>query len=63
MLLHDIADEDGNLRRLTDLKSDAGVAWQKVTSFSSVITDSPLIFLGACCVSRADSRVSGQDAS
>ncbi|KJA29987.1 hypothetical protein HYPSUDRAFT_196279 [Hypholoma sublateritium FD-334 SS-4] len=30
VLLHDIADEDGNLKRLTDLKSDAGVAWQKV---------------------------------
>ena len=30
VLLRDIVDEDGNVKRLTDLKSDAGVAWQKV---------------------------------
>lgn len=30
VLLHDLVDEDGNLKRSTDLKSDAGVAWQKV---------------------------------
>lgn len=30
VLLHDIVDEDGNVKRVTDLKSDAGVAWQKV---------------------------------
>lgn len=30
VLLHDIVDEEGNVKRLTDLKSDAGVAWQKV---------------------------------
>ena len=30
VLLHDLVDEDGNVKRSTDLKSDAGVAWQKV---------------------------------
>ncbi|KDR83818.1 hypothetical protein GALMADRAFT_236220 [Galerina marginata CBS 339.88] len=30
VLLHDLVDEDGNIKRITDLKSDAGVAWQKV---------------------------------
>lgn len=30
VLLHDLVDEDGTLKRSTDLKSDAGVAWQKV---------------------------------
>jgi hypothetical protein len=30
ILLGDLTDEDGNLKRSTDLKSDAGVAWQKV---------------------------------
>jgi hypothetical protein len=30
VLLQDLVDEDGNLKRSTDLKSDAGVAWQKV---------------------------------
>ncbi len=31
VLLQDLVDEDGNVKRITDLKSDAGVAWQKVT--------------------------------
>jgi hypothetical protein len=35
VLLHDLVDEDGNLKRSTDLKSDAGVAWQKVFSRGS----------------------------
>jgi hypothetical protein len=30
VLLTDLVDEDGNLKRSTDLKSDAGIAWQKV---------------------------------
>ncbi|KAJ7068199.1 hypothetical protein C8F01DRAFT_1117262 [Mycena amicta] len=30
ILLDDLTEEDGNLKRTTDLKSDAGVAWQKV---------------------------------
>ncbi|KAJ6614316.1 hypothetical protein B0H10DRAFT_2045676 [Mycena sp. CBHHK59/15] len=33
ILLGDLVDEDGNLKRSTDLKSDAGVAWQKVYTF------------------------------
>lgn len=30
VLLQDLVDEDGNIRRSTDLKSEAGIAWQKV---------------------------------
>jgi hypothetical protein len=30
VLLQDLVDEDGNLKRSTDLHSDAGIAWQKV---------------------------------
>ena len=30
VLLHDLVDENGNLKRNTDLNSDAGIAWQKV---------------------------------
>lgn len=30
VLLEDLVDEDGNLKRSTDLRSDAGVAWSKV---------------------------------
>jgi hypothetical protein len=30
VLLDDLVDEDGNVRRATDLRSEAGVAWHKV---------------------------------
>ncbi|KAF7983849.1 hypothetical protein HWV62_18164, partial [Athelia sp. TMB] len=30
ILLEDLVDEDGNLKRSTDMRSDAGVAWSKV---------------------------------
>lgn len=30
VLLDDLVDEDGNLKRSTDMRSDAGVAWSKV---------------------------------
>ena len=32
VLLDDLVDEEGNVKRSTDLRSDAGVAWQKVRS-------------------------------
>ena len=31
VLLEDLVDEDGNIKRSTDLRSDAGVAWQKAS--------------------------------
>ena len=36
VLLHDLVDEGGGIKRITDLKSDAGVAWQKVRLTSSL---------------------------
>ncbi len=39
VLLHDLVDEDGHVKRVTDLKSDAGVAWQKVYIFFRSILD------------------------
>lgn len=33
VLLDDLVDEDGNLKRSTDLRSDAGVAWSKVSLY------------------------------
>lgn len=30
VLLQDLIDEEGNMKRITDLNSDAGVAWSKV---------------------------------
>lgn len=37
VLLHDLVDEDGNIKRSTDLKSDAGVAWQKVCFTAGIL--------------------------
>lgn len=31
ILLDDLVDEDGRLKRLSDLRSDSGVAWHKVS--------------------------------
>ena len=31
VLLDDLVDQDGNFKRSTDMRSDAGVAWSKVT--------------------------------
>lgn len=36
VLLDDLTDEDGNIKRTTDLRGDAGVAWQKVGLCGSV---------------------------
>lgn len=33
--LRDLADEHGNLKRSTDIKSDAGIAWSKACRFRS----------------------------
>ncbi|KAJ7744514.1 hypothetical protein DFH07DRAFT_25631 [Mycena maculata] len=43
ILLGDLVDEDGNLKRSTDLKSDAGVAWQKVHAVYPTITQEKLV--------------------
>ncbi|THG92694.1 hypothetical protein EW026_g8299, partial [Hermanssonia centrifuga] len=37
VLLDDLVDEDGKLKRSTDLRSDAGVAWQKVRAVNLII--------------------------
>jgi hypothetical protein len=37
LLLHDMIDEDGNLKRSTDLKSDAGIAWSKVKASAPLV--------------------------
>ncbi|KAF9452482.1 hypothetical protein P691DRAFT_697145, partial [Macrolepiota fuliginosa MF-IS2] len=45
VLLHDMVDEDGNLKRSTDLKSDAGVAWSKVNAVYPSITQEDLVHM------------------
>ncbi|KAL1740588.1 hypothetical protein HDZ31DRAFT_85351 [Schizophyllum fasciatum] len=43
ILIDDLVDEDGHLRRLTDLKSDAGVAWSKVHAVYPKLTAEDLV--------------------
>jgi hypothetical protein len=37
VLLQDLVDEDGNLKRTTNLNSEVGIAWQKVCFLFSVV--------------------------
>ena len=43
MLLDDLVDEDGNVKRSTDLRSDAGVAWSKVHAVYPTIAQEQLV--------------------
>ncbi|KAJ7498992.1 hypothetical protein FB451DRAFT_1347396 [Mycena latifolia] len=47
ILLGDLVDEDGNLKRSVDLKSDAGVAWQKVHAVYPTISQEKLVTMTA----------------
>ena len=38
-----VLDEDGNIKRCTDLRSDAGVAWSKVHAVYPSITPEQLV--------------------
>ena len=43
VLVDDLMDEDGNIKRCTDLRSDAGVAWSKVHAVYPSITPEQLV--------------------
>ncbi|CCM01707.1 uncharacterized protein FIBRA_03772 [Fibroporia radiculosa] len=43
VLLDDMIDETGNVKRTTDLRGDAGVAWQKVHAVYPLITQDQLV--------------------
>ncbi|KAI0773956.1 hypothetical protein C8Q74DRAFT_798482 [Fomes fomentarius] len=43
VLLDDLVDEEGNLKRSTDLRSDAGVAWSKVHAVYPSISQEQLV--------------------
>ncbi|KAG1755777.1 hypothetical protein EDB19DRAFT_1956649 [Suillus lakei] len=45
VLLDDLVDEDGNLKRTTDLRSDSGVAWHKVHAVYPSIAQEQLIHM------------------
>jgi hypothetical protein len=56
VLLTDLVDEDGTLKRSTDLKSDAGVAWQKVRVILFLSQSTKALDPGPCCLSQDLSR-------
>ncbi|KAF5393772.1 hypothetical protein D9757_000094 [Collybiopsis confluens] len=60
VLQHDLQEEDGSLKRTSDLKSDAGVAWQKVSflSFSLGLGGFDQT-AGSRCLSNSVSRETG----
>ncbi|GLB33731.1 putative dynamin family protein [Lyophyllum shimeji] len=57
ILLSDLVDEDGNLKRSSDLKSDAGVAWSKVHAVYPAIKQEQLVTMTADQVIARDHNI------
>ncbi|KZT24461.1 hypothetical protein NEOLEDRAFT_1134832 [Neolentinus lepideus HHB14362 ss-1] len=57
VLLDDLVDEDGNLKRTTDLKSDAGVAWHKVHAVYPSIKQEDLIWMTVDQIIARDPKI------
>ncbi|KAJ7507726.1 hypothetical protein B0H11DRAFT_1968347 [Mycena galericulata] len=57
ILLGDLVDEDGNLKRTTDLKSEAGVAWQKVHAVYPTISQEKLVTMTADQIIAKDPKI------
>lgn len=57
VLLHDLVDEDGNIKRNTDLKSDAGVAWQKVHAVYPSILQEQLVTMTVDQIIARDPKI------
>ncbi|KAF8812373.1 hypothetical protein BYT27DRAFT_7087741 [Phlegmacium glaucopus] len=58
VLLQDLVDEDGNIKRITDLKSDAGVAWQKVHAVYPTISQENLTHMSVNQIISLDGQIS-----
>ncbi|THH33781.1 hypothetical protein EUX98_g424 [Antrodiella citrinella] len=58
VLLDDLVDEDGNLKRSTDLRSDAGVAWSKVHAVYPTVTQEQLVKMSVDQIITRDPRIS-----
>lgn len=56
LLLYDMVDETGNLKRSADLKSDAGIAWSKVRGFTKSESWKWLSTVDECRLSLYHSR-------
>ncbi|KAJ8590321.1 hypothetical protein M405DRAFT_897528 [Rhizopogon salebrosus TDB-379] len=58
VLLDDLVDEDGNLKRTTDLRSDAGVAWHKVHAVYPSISQEQLVHMTVDQILARDKKIS-----
>lgn len=58
VLLHDLVDEGGGIKRITDLKSDAGVAWQKVHAVYPTIHQDALVKMNVNQIMGYDQQIS-----
>ncbi|KIK65342.1 hypothetical protein GYMLUDRAFT_70455 [Collybiopsis luxurians FD-317 M1] len=57
VLQHDLTEEDGSLKRTSDLKSDAGVAWQKVHAVYPTLSQEKLVRMTVDQIIVHDPRV------
>ncbi|OCH93605.1 hypothetical protein OBBRIDRAFT_832536 [Obba rivulosa] len=57
VLLDDLVDEDGHVKRANDLRSDAGVAWQKVHAVYPMITQDMLVKMSVDQIISRDPRI------
>ncbi|EPQ59276.1 hypothetical protein GLOTRDRAFT_136192 [Gloeophyllum trabeum ATCC 11539] len=57
VLLEDLVDEDGNLKRTTDLKSDSGVAWHKVHAVYPSISQEQLVQMSVDQIIARDPKI------
>ncbi|EMD41072.1 hypothetical protein CERSUDRAFT_63001 [Gelatoporia subvermispora B] len=57
VLLDDLIDEDGHVKRANDLRSDAGVAWQKVHAVYPTITQDMIAKMSVDQIIARDPRI------
>ncbi|KAJ7228734.1 hypothetical protein GGX14DRAFT_414563 [Mycena pura] len=57
ILLGDLVDEDGTVKRTVDLKSDAGVAWQKVHAVYPTVSQEKLVTMTADQIIGKDPKI------
>ncbi|KAH9943050.1 uncharacterized protein BXZ73DRAFT_40115 [Epithele typhae] len=57
VLVEDMVDEDGNIKRSTDLRSDAGVAWSKVHAVYPSISQEQLVRMSIDQIIARDPKI------
>ncbi|KAI9063349.1 hypothetical protein FKP32DRAFT_1592405 [Trametes sanguinea] len=57
VLLDDLVDEDGHVKRSTDLRSDAGIAWSKVHAVYPMLSQEQLVSLSIDQILARDPKI------